>query len=66
MPIPMMDKVSSFLHQISLAHQISLMETEMEALAQEEAHFLEITGKAISLLSARTERGTIPQPPPYA
>lgn len=56
MPIPMIDKLSSFLHQYSLVHQLSLMQKDMETLAQEEAHFMEVTGKTISLLSARQER----------
>ncbi len=60
MPIPMIDKVSSFLHQYSLVHQLSLMQKDMETLAQEEAYFMEVTGKTISLLSARQERKASP------
>ena len=56
MQIPMINRVSSFLHQFSLVHQLSQMQSEMETLAREEAHFLEVTGKAISLLTARQER----------
>lgn len=63
MPIPMISKVSSFLHQFSLAHQLSLMQSEMETLAREEAHFMEVTGKTISLLAARHEWTDMQLPP---
>lgn len=63
MPIPMIDRVSSFLHQFSLVHQLSLMQSEMETLARDEAHFLEVTGKTISLLAARHEWADIQLPP---
>lgn len=61
MQIPMIEKISSFLQQISLVHQFSLMQSEMETLAREEARFLEVTGKTISLLSALQEWGDFQQ-----
>lgn len=62
MPIPMIDKVSSFLHQFSLVHQLSLMQSEMETLARDEAYFMEVTGKAVLLLSQRHEDAGFPPP----
>lgn len=63
MKIPLAGKVSSFLHQLSLAHQLSRMKSEMEALAREEARFIEVSGRTIALLSARQERGGRRLPP---
>lgn len=60
MPIPMIDKVSSFLHQFSLAHQLSLMQRDIETLAREEAYFMEVTGRTISLLTSRHEEAGFP------
>jgi len=61
MKFPLINKVSSLLQQISLVHQFSLMQSEMETLAREEARFLEVTGNTISLLSALQEKGDLQQ-----
>lgn len=44
------DKVSSFLHllqQVSLAHQLSLLQREVEILAEQETRLVEIAEKAL-------------------
>lgn len=61
MKSPLINSISSFLQQISLVHQFSLMQSEMETLAREEARFLEVSGKTISLLSALQEKGDFQQ-----
>ncbi|MEN6587593.1 MAG: hypothetical protein ABFE02_16250 [Sulfuricella sp.] len=63
MNFPFINKVSSLLQQVSLVHQFSLMQSEMETLAREEARFLEVTGNTISLLSALEDKGDFQQRP---
>lgn len=61
MKFPLINRVSSLLQQFSLVHQFSLMQSEMETLAREEARFLEVTGNTISLLSALQETRDLQQ-----
>jgi len=51
-------KVSSFLQllqQVSLAHQLSLLQREVEVLAGQEARLVEIAEKALLLANSRQE-----------
>jgi hypothetical protein len=56
--ISVKDKVSSFLHhlkQVSLVHQLSLLQREVEMLARQESLLVEIAGKALLLVNYRQE-----------
>lgn len=61
MTFPLINRLSSLLQQVSLVHQFSLMQSEMETLAREEARFLEVSGNTLMLLSALQENGDMPQ-----
>jgi len=60
--ISVKDKVSSFLQllqHVSLAHQLSLLQREVEILAGQEARLVDIAEKALSLANSRQESGAI-------
>jgi len=58
MMISVQEKMSSFLHllqQVSLVHQLSLLQQEVEILAGQEARLVEIAEKAFLLVNSRPE-----------
>lgn len=60
--ISVKDKVSSFLQllqHVSLTHQLSLLQREVEILAGQEARLVEIAEKALRLASSRQESDVI-------
>lgn len=59
MMISAKDKVSSFLQilqQVSLIHQLSQLQHEVEILAGQEARLVEIAEKALQLVNSRQEQ----------